>query len=87
MIDIRALRRQFPALDRSQTIYFDGAAGTQIAARSLARMNEAMVDTNANFGGFFDTSLRAVDLVNDARAALVDFFHASMRAKSSLARI
>jgi cysteine desulfurase family protein (TIGR01976 family) len=76
LIDIQALRRQFPALNRSQTIFFDGAAGTQIAARTLERMNEAMVDTNANFGGLFDTSVRAVQLVNDTRAALKDFFHA-----------
>lgn len=40
-------------------------------------MIEAAVDKNANFGGFFDTSRRAGELVMDTRAALVDFFHAN----------
>jgi cysteine desulfurase family protein (TIGR01976 family) len=58
------------------SVFFDGAAGTQMAARSIDRMNRAMVDENANFGGFFDTSMRAVELVNETRAALKDFFNA-----------
>ena len=75
------LRPHFPAFDTGRpganTIFFDGAAGTQICQRSLDRMIEAMLDTNANFGGFFDTSVRAVELVANTRAALVDFFHAN----------
>ncbi len=75
-----AFATAFPSLaaDRpsADTIFFDGAAGTQICKRSIDRMNEAMLDANANFGGFFETSQRAGVLVTQSRAALVDFFHA-----------
>ncbi len=73
--------RIFPSLAEgrpgAKTVFFDGAAGTQICQRSLDRMIEALIDKNANFGGFFDTSKRAGELVSDTRAALVDFFHAN----------
>jgi cysteine desulfurase family protein (TIGR01976 family) len=75
------LHKHFPSLAEGRpganTIFFDGAAGTQICARSIHRMNEAMLDENANFGGFFETSERAVELVRKTRAALADFFNAN----------
>jgi cysteine desulfurase family protein (TIGR01976 family) len=40
-------------------------------------MNEAMLDENANFGGFFETSVLAGELVTKTRAALADFLHAN----------
>jgi len=74
------LRRHFPGLAEGRpganTVFFDGAAGTQICARSLERMNEAMLDENANFGGAFETSQRAGELVRKTRAALAEFFNA-----------
>jgi cysteine desulfurase family protein (TIGR01976 family) len=80
-MNIQQLRKEFPSLAEGQpgatTVFFDGAAGTQIARRSIERMNRAMLDDNANFGGFFDTSMRAVELVAEARAALKDFFNAN----------
>ncbi len=39
-------------------------------------MNEAMLDENANFGGAFETSQRAGELVRKTRAALAEFFNA-----------
>ena len=75
-----SLHKNFPSLAAGQpganTVFFDGAAGTQICQRSLDRMTEALIDRNANFGGFFETSQRAGALVADTRAALVDFFNA-----------
>jgi cysteine desulfurase family protein (TIGR01976 family) len=75
------VRKHFPSLAEGRpgagTVFFDGAAGTQICARSIDRMNEAMLDDNANFGGFFETSQRAGELVTKTRAALADFFHAN----------
>jgi len=80
-MNIQELRKEFPSLADGRpgatTIFFDGAAGTQMARRSIDRMNRAMVDDNANFGGFFDTSVRAVELVAETRAALKDFFNAN----------
>ncbi len=80
-MDIAELRKEFPSLAAARpgahTVFFDGAAGTQMARRSIERMNRAMIDENANFGGFFDTSVRAVELVTETRAALKEFFHAN----------
>jgi cysteine desulfurase family protein (TIGR01976 family) len=80
-MNIRELRREFPSLAEGRpganTVFFDGAAGTQMARRSIDRMNRAMLDENANFGGFFETSLRAVELVAETRAALKEFFNAN----------
>lgn len=81
MLNVTELRKKFPALDDGRagadTVFFDGAAGTQICRQSLQRMNEAMLDKNANFGGNFETSRLAGELVADTRAALVDYFHAN----------
>ncbi len=75
------LRKHFPSLAEGRpganTVFFDGAAGTQICARSLERMNQAMLDENANFGGAFETSQRAGELVRKTRAAVAEFFNAS----------
>jgi cysteine desulfurase family protein (TIGR01976 family) len=81
MLNILELRKKFPGLAEGRpgasTVFLDGAAGTQICARSLERMNEAMLDDNANFGGMFETSKRAGELVTKTRAALAEFFHAN----------
>jgi cysteine desulfurase family protein (TIGR01976 family) len=80
-MNVERLRKEFPSLAQGRpgadTVFFDGAAGTQMARRSIARMNRAMLDENANFGGFFETSVRAVELVAEARAALKDFLNAN----------
>ncbi len=80
-LDILRLREHFPSLAEGRpganTVFLDGAAGTQICARSIDRMNEAMLDYNANFGGCFETSKRADELVGKTRLALAEFFHAN----------
>jgi cysteine desulfurase family protein (TIGR01976 family) len=80
-MNVTSLRKEFPSLadgrSGATTVFFDGAAGTQMARRSIERMNRAMLDDNANFGGFFDTSVRAMELVAETRAALKDFFNAN----------
>jgi cysteine desulfurase family protein (TIGR01976 family) len=80
-MNVLDVRRHFPSLAEgrpgARTVFFDGAAGTQMCARSIDRMNEAMLDENANFGGFFETSKRAGELVSKTRAAVADFLHAN----------
>jgi cysteine desulfurase family protein (TIGR01976 family) len=80
-LDVVEARKHFPSLAEGRpganTVFFDGAAGTQICARSIDRMHEALLDENANFGGFFETSLRAVELVAKTRSALANFFNAN----------
>ena len=78
-IDIQALRAEFPAVEAadSSAVFFDNPAGTQIARRSLARMVDAMTTKNANLGGYFETSLRASDLVAECRRIAAAFVNAA----------
>ncbi|TDG03539.1 cysteine desulfurase-like protein [Paraburkholderia guartelaensis] len=72
------IRQQFPifARDTLGTIFFDGAAGTQVTQRVIDKMADAMIDGNANLGGYFPTSVKAMRKVANAREAFKDFFNA-----------
>jgi cysteine desulfurase family protein (TIGR01976 family) len=74
------LRQQFPIFARDAahgTIFFDGAAGTQVTQRVIDKMADAMIEDNANLGGYFPTSVNAVRKVANAREAFKDFFNAN----------
>lgn len=78
---IDAIRSQFPALsitDGGQSrVYFDNPAGTQVPTRVLERTRQAMVDANANLGGYFKTTRDAEELFVDARRAVADMLNAA----------
>jgi cysteine desulfurase family protein (TIGR01976 family) len=76
-VDVELMRAAYPALAGSGQIFFDNPAGTQIAGRAIEAMVGAMTHANANLGGYFDTSVRAEALVDEARAAAADFLGAS----------
>ena len=75
-LDPASIREQFPAL-RRPAIYLDNPGGTQVAQPSLDRMNDYLVRHNANHGGAFQTSQESDAIVEQARAAVADFFNAS----------
>jgi cysteine desulfurase family protein (TIGR01976 family) len=78
---IDAVRAQFPALalsdDGKPRIYFDNPAGTQVPQRVIDRTVEALRDKNANLGGYFTTTVAAMELVDEAHRAMADFYNAS----------
>ncbi|HNP34514.1 MAG TPA: cysteine desulfurase-like protein [Woeseiaceae bacterium] len=78
--DPGVIRAQFPALsieDRGRPrYYFDNPAGTQVSQRVVDAMSHCLVNTNANLGGPFETSMRADQVVADARVAMADFLNA-----------
>jgi cysteine desulfurase family protein (TIGR01976 family) len=78
---IDLIRQEFPALalgnDGRPAVFFDNPAGTQIPRRVLERMQDTLMNRNANLGGFFPTSRRAGELVAQAHQALADFYNAS----------
>jgi cysteine desulfurase family protein (TIGR01976 family) len=78
---ITALRAQFPALALEDAghrrIYFDNPAGTQLPQVVIDRTLEAMIDKNANLGGYFATTVAADESVNEAHQAMADFYHAA----------
>jgi cysteine desulfurase family protein (TIGR01976 family) len=75
-LDPASIREQFPAL-RRPAIFLDNPGGTQIAHPSLERMNDYLMKHNANHGGAFQTSHESDAIVDQARAAVADFFNAS----------
>ena len=83
--DVLASRRQFPALallDQGQRrIYFDNPAGTQTPQQVVDRTVEALVQKNANLGGYFTTTLAAEELVNEAHQAVADYYSAASPAE------
>ena len=76
MLDIQTIRTKFPGLKRP-AIFFDNPAGTQVAQSTIDRMNQYMVENNANHGGLFATSQESDALVHDARTAAAEFLGAS----------
>ena len=79
--DLDALRAQFPALTPGEgdepKVYFDNPAGTQVPRSVADRMQECLLEANANVGGYFSTSKRATAIVDEAHLAMADFLHAS----------
>jgi cysteine desulfurase family protein (TIGR01976 family) len=71
MLDVEALRSEFPALSGSTT-FLDGPAGTQVPNRVIAAVTEAMTRSMSNVGGAFATSHRSEGVVSDARTAAAD---------------
>jgi cysteine desulfurase family protein (TIGR01976 family) len=75
-LDINQIRDQFPALDRP-SVFFDNPGGTQIAQPSLERMNDYLINSNANRAGAFATSNKSDAILDEARRAVADFFNAN----------
>ena len=76
MLDLTQIRSHFPALNRN-AIYLDNPAGTQVAQQVLDRINQYLVEMNANHDGVFETSKASDALLDEARAACADFYNAS----------
>lgn len=79
--DVQEVRRQFPGLARqrggSPAAFLDNPAGTQVPLSVVDRMAAAMLHTNSNLGGYFDTSLEAGELVANAHRAAATLVNAA----------
>lgn len=76
MLNVKEVRAHFPAL-AGDAIYFDNPGGTQVAREVLQRMQDYLVQSNANHGGMFRTSRASDAIVAEARLALADFLNAA----------
>ncbi|TPI61723.1 cysteine desulfurase-like protein [Mesorhizobium sp. B3-1-7] len=78
---IEAVRGRFPALsladDGRRRIYLDNPAGTQVPLAVAEAVLRCLLSTNANLGGFFETTVAAQKVVDDAHAAMADFLNAA----------
>jgi cysteine desulfurase family protein (TIGR01976 family) len=80
MLDIDALRRQFPALHHRRNgklpIFLDGPGGTQTPQRVIDAMVGYLTTCNANHGGGFATSVESDAILDSAHRAMADLLNA-----------
>jgi cysteine desulfurase family protein (TIGR01976 family) len=78
--DVDAVRAHFPALairdDGRRRIYMDNPAGTQVPSMVAEAMSRCLLETNANGGGYFQTSHASDAIVAAARAAMAELLNA-----------
>ncbi|MFN2192296.1 MAG: cysteine desulfurase-like protein [Candidatus Promineifilaceae bacterium] len=79
-IDVNALRKQFPALQREvngrQLSFLDGPGGTQVSQSVIDAMSDYLARGSSNLGGPFLTSREAEEVTDNARLAMQDFLNA-----------
>jgi len=73
---LNIVREQFPSLNRPE-IFFDNPGGTQIARQSAARIQQYLMECNANHGGAFNTSIQSDSILLEAHLAMADFLNAA----------
>jgi cysteine desulfurase family protein (TIGR01976 family) len=71
MLDVEALRSEFPALASAQ-VFADGPAGTQVPNRVISAITDALTRSMSNVGGDFQSSRRSDTTVSAARTAACD---------------
>ena len=71
-LDVDAIRARFTALSGS-TAFFDGPAGTQVPDEVVDAIAGYLRESNANVGGYFETSRRTDELVEEARRTAASF--------------
>lgn len=78
---IEKQRIEFPALaitdQGRKRIYLDNPAGTQVPSGVADAVARCLLETNANLGGFFSTTVAAQEVVDAAHDAMADFLGAS----------
>jgi cysteine desulfurase family protein (TIGR01976 family) len=81
MLDVAAIRRQFPALqelyDGKPAVFFDNPGGTQAPRQVIDAMVDYLTRRNANSGGLFETSRRTDVVIGQARQAAADLLGAA----------
>ncbi len=79
-IGLSPLRKQYPAIQKKvhgqKRIFFDGAAGTQLPQQVLDAMMEYMIMSNANYGGYYRTSIETDEILVKVREDVADFINA-----------
>ena len=68
LLDVDAVRARYTALDR-RLAFFDGPGGTQCPDGVIDAIARYLREDNANIGAPYETSVRTVELVEQARAA------------------
>jgi cysteine desulfurase family protein (TIGR01976 family) len=75
-LDIAAVRARFSALDR-RLAFFDGPGGTQCPDEVIDAISRYLREDNANIGAPYETSIRTVELVDQAHEKAASFLGCS----------
>jgi cysteine desulfurase family protein (TIGR01976 family) len=75
MLDLAAIRQQFPAL-QGDAVFLDGPGGTQVPRRVIDAVADYFTRCNANAGGAFRTSRLSDELLREAHVRVADFLNA-----------
>ncbi len=77
-LDLARVRAQFPSLSQTvagqPAVFLDGPGGTQVPQRVIDAISGYLKTSNANTHGAYATSQRTDAVVDNARAAMADFF-------------
>jgi cysteine desulfurase family protein (TIGR01976 family) len=83
MLNILAVRKQFPSLSQTQdgktVVYFDNPGGTQVPQAVIDAMVHYLQRDNSNHGGAFPTSRRSDAMLEEAHQAMADMLGAASR--------
>lgn len=78
-LDLGRVRAQFPSLSQTvagqPAVFLDGPGGTQVPQRVIDAISDYLKNDNANTCGAYATSRRTDAVINNARAAMADFFN------------
>jgi cysteine desulfurase family protein (TIGR01976 family) len=81
MLDLDAVRAQFPALNRPvdgrPPVFLDGPGGTQVPRRVVDAVGDYLTRCNSNHGGVFTTTRASDRLLHEAHAAVADLLGAA----------
>ena len=79
--NITTIRAKFPSLtikdNNINRIYLDNPGGTQICKASLDKIQDYLINNNANRGGFFRTSIDTETILLETRRAMSKFLNAA----------
>jgi len=79
-IDVNVIRKKFPALSLTDEgmprIYLDNPGGTQVPQQVLKRMENYLIQTNANHAGVFRTSVESDKVLEKAHQGMADLLNA-----------
>ena len=80
MLDVHAVRLQFPALQENYNgrlgVFFDNPGGTQVHESVIAAVTDYYTRRNSNTHGVFETSIRSDAVIEQARNAAADLLGA-----------
>jgi cysteine desulfurase family protein (TIGR01976 family) len=77
MYPLHFIRKQYPALQKGDTIYLDNAAGAQVPQQVVDNMVEALTTMQVNQGGLYKASERITAIKSEVRALTAKFVNAT----------